>query len=1007
MPFNRLQETENLRSQLNQIEDFKINYDADMLISVELLLFTASQLDINVSVESLWSLCSGYDYPIIPKYKDIKIIDHLRVLVPEFRTKQIWLIKLKEYWLVPEKYRLYSSVGSSIIIKNNDMKYLTNRDKIYSELLTNELSPTKNDSDFLIKGDFEYLRTINSVRYSFKGSINEEYKTTRLPKYRKKGNLSFSLPMDLDDTVKEMDQLNPEGNYSKRLENFSLRSLHQSERKTFNFNGTQHIAGGLSAGKSSWMVIESYRQIKQNGAKLGFVEGSVNQVLSRVMEFRRLGINAVPLIGKGGRKQHEKRFLSYLPNTIEGLEEEHQHLKSVSDTCTIKALAGDFERNNFYPCNSLLQKSKKKKLCPLAHTCGIYHEWTELLDADVWITTASALLMTKIPPAIDQYERTLYEAMYDLLDVIFIDEVDAVQKQFDEKFCVEIDAFGHAGLFFENILEENGRLLTGRYNQFAGNSLIQNWQHNVSDLNKSVWSLFEKLKKSPSIKLKLKSKIVFPNIITSWIIQMVKMDDFKKKKIEAELNSVTKSNSGLGKYYKEFWNNLDKRVDHLQLSYDYLFEGEQFDKEEEIKNMLEFYFYFSKADSHLKYLLQFYPALQNILGMEYNLNHLLAAKKDLSPLMVDAMTGSFIGYRYSESDDGVGKFKIIEYSGVGRLLLTEWTNFFENITGNKGPSIVLLSGTSYAPGSSHYHIIENPKWALLSNIPKSKITQRFINLYDENKEFIKISGSSVGDRPSKLSKLLKTAKNHILQELIKLKVEKRRLLLVVNSYEDVNIVGKVLGNMKEFQGKYKLLTNQLDGTNDDVEYSRFEIEKFRATDEIILVVPLMAISRGYNILDEENGALFGSCFFLVRPYPVPNDMSYIIQTIHSFLPNYLEEIQNLGKQYDEGIRHLRYRSIGRLEMMYQTPYFWKLLNEKERMSLAWYIFIPVWQMIGRMLRGGRDARIYYLDGSFHNASNSELSLLKYWKNYFTNNKQDELFQELYGPFIESIESIIL
>ena len=128
------------------------------------------------------------------------------------------------------------------------------------------------------------------------------------------------------------------------------------------------------------------------------------------------------------------------------LTQSFHSLVSISDLCTLKALANDFERNNYYPCKSI-QQGDKTVLCPLANTCGVYKEWTELLDADVWVATTASLINSSIPSIIDPFERTIYEAMYDLLDIIFVDEADAVQKQLDEQFTVEVDAFGNKNSF--------------------------------------------------------------------------------------------------------------------------------------------------------------------------------------------------------------------------------------------------------------------------------------------------------------------------------------------------------------------------------------------------------------------------------------------------------------------------------------------------------------------------------------------------------------------------------
>ena len=57
----------------------------------------------------------------------------------------------------------------------------------------------------------------------------------------------------------------------------------------------------------------------------------------------------------------------------------------------------------------------------------------------------------------------------------------------------------------------------------------------------------------------------------------------------------------------------------------------------------------------------------------------------------------------------------------------------------------------------------------------------------------------------------------------------------------------------------------------------------------------MALERGYNILNEESKAAIGSVYFLVRPMPVPNDISIIINKINS------KTIEMLNNKYSESI----------------------------------------------------------------------------------------------------------
>lgn len=141
-------------------------------------------------------------------------------------------------------------------------------------------------------------------------------------------------------------------------------------------------------------------------------------------------------------------------------------LSLVSDRCTIKALANDYERNNYFPCNNLKVGSNKLK-CPLAHTCGVYKEVSNLIQAEVWVATSASILKSKLPAVVDPFERTVYEAMYDLLDVIFVDEADHVQKQFDEVFITEFPVFGNGNNLFEIEISKFMQKTTGQYRKYA------------------------------------------------------------------------------------------------------------------------------------------------------------------------------------------------------------------------------------------------------------------------------------------------------------------------------------------------------------------------------------------------------------------------------------------------------------------------------------------------------------------------------------------------------------
>lgn len=101
------------------------------------------------------------------------------------------------------------------------------------------------------------------------------------------------------------------------------------------------------------------------------------------------------------------------------------------------------------------------------------------------------------------------------------------------------------------------------------------------------------------------------------------------------------------------------------------------------------------------------------------------------------------------------------------------------------------------------------------------------------------------------------------------KGSKRRVLLIVNSYDDVKDVAEALRLKSAWAGRYRQLTRSAEG-KDDTAYMRSELERFVHETADILIAPLLAISRGYNILDENKGSLlvrFSSWCVLI-PFPM-------------------------------------------------------------------------------------------------------------------------------------------
>jgi len=1019
----KLNEFERIRSIVEFLTKNEETSDViQTIIHVELMAVGCHLIDKNINLYDAWSLLTGYDEPIIPKNVDKKIIARLRILFSRFVGQSYWEKEIEKYREVPRKYRLIdiSNQGSFTFLKPT---FDPDRKEVYEEILKNPISKTENKLEFASAGPFTYSRVIENKEHHFYGEIPSNWikKNKRLRRYNPKSHAYFDLNFDWLKIAKEMDlQIQSETNeWQKRSKNIRLISKDKS-RQQFVYKGVQHIVGGLAAGKSTFRMINTYWLVRKKGLKVGMIENSVAQVNERVQELRKLGIRAVPIIGIKERKKHLNNYLS--SQRVHSVEDllSHDTIASLSDICIIQSISEDIRKDEkiFYPCKSLYQgiyKRKNRKLCPLSYMCGVYKDWSELVDAEVWVTTPSATLHSRIPPMIDPYERLIYEAMYDLLDVIFVDEADIVQKLFEEAFLKEHEAFGNPENLVEKLVKQLDEI-RGNYG-LADNHLLVQWRKNLYHLQESIWSLYAAIKKSKKTRSFLKNQVIYLNYLIHDISKTItKNDDEQEKVAELMRQFVKKANYlSIGNSEERLHNliNVLSDKEKRKLIDDWLQNISKLvsinEKVEVLYSKIEFFVYLAHIENSLKYILHFYTIVQKYLNSDVEVP-LLHQIHDFIPFIKEAMTAVMFGYRYeTEESKETGQFKIIQYLAVGRELLTRWSTIYENADEKIGPAVVLLSGTSYAPKSLHYHLELEPNWYIQSSQTVSNLTQHFLEIRDSenNEEVINVSGVfDPTKRNTNLKKIVGYLSNKIELELEywKSKGEERKVLLLTNSYDDVSVVGEALIEQPLWNGRYRLLSQN--NKNDEIWFPRTNIERFVDTEADILVAPILSISRGYNILNKDRtGALFGSAFFLIRPYPVPNDLSYYVQILHGTLPIYLEEIQKEGLHYVEAMRKLRKRSRGHFEYLYEKADFWSLLSKKEKIVLSWYTFIPIWQTIGRLMRGGKDARIFYCDAKFMDKGNGNLSMIEYWSKMMSENEQDSIFLSLYEPFVNSIKQL--
>jgi hypothetical protein len=143
----------------------------------------------------------------------------------------------------------------------------------------------------------------------------------------------------------------------------------------------------------------------------------------------------------------------------------------------------------------------------------------------------------------------------------------------------------------------------------------------------------------------------------------------------------------------------------------------------------------------------------------------------------------------------------------------------------------------------------------------------------------------------------------------------------------------------------------------------------------ILVAPLMAVERGHNILNAQRNAAFGTALFLARPHPRPDDLALAVFAINDWATRFARDEPGLAQgtfsklvttAADLDAAGLAFRHVARAEWrrLLSRRYIYSRLSVHEKTSFTWDQLVTIWQVIGRLVRGGVPARVVFVDARF-------------------------------------------
>jgi hypothetical protein len=362
---------------------------------------------------------------------------------------------------------------------------------------------------------------------------------------------------------------------------------------------------------------------------------------------------------------------------------------------------------------------------------------------------------------------------------------------------------------------------------------------------------------------------------------------------------------------------------------------------------------------------------------------------DLVSVVPDSPMGNVLGFQYVEdgetgTDGGLGEFRFFRYSGVGRMLLVGLPDLFP--ADGPGPHTLLLSGTSWAGTSPRYHVdvpvgaILRPSREKLDEIARTTFSLD-IQTAGERSTPVWVSGRYGDERNAALRHMVTALTQpgpgpgnpcRLERERDALAVGRQKLLLLVGSYAEARLVTDALVRAKPSwsdQVRCLIGDDELEsGWESSHLLRRSDVAEFGTDDAWILVAPVLAVERGHNILNVTGVAALGAAFFLVRPHPRPRDLGYVTQRINQFA------LQQMRGRFAGGCPpHERLSAAGtnRRRMAQQQwrrllhmRVAYSQLDDDERKRVAWTQLVTIWQVVGRLLRGGQAAKVYFCDAAF-------------------------------------------
>lgn len=842
-------------------------------------------------------------------------------------------------------------------------------------------------------------------------------------------------------------------------------------------DGMTHLIGMVSSGKSTLMSVLSVWMARHD-LRVTLVVGSVIEALSRAKLFSDLGLSVAPILGRTNRERHTNRLHRILAAESpfeSSLQHQHIGFRWLSTICPLDGLRDNQPQPlpaKYQPCQNLYlldDKGRRKDYaCPVYNDCSFHQAQRDLVDASIWITTSYGLVYRQVDKQLNVEDIRFFELVYRCSDLVIIDEADQVQVQLDMMFSPNQILVSRGQTAWLNQLFQ--RVVT-QLNQEGlaqvAHKDVANWCQAINVANTVTTKIYALLQSEITLRRQVEQ-----DYFSDWILferlaeRLIK--DWKAQRQQPD--SATTLPEIFETYLKD---PLGEKQDHPLVALAqkslastnndrtrqeiaaWLAEQAEFTatlsdaERQQVAIQFEFALLVTVLQDRLNYIVYNWKQVEVPLKLEGGSSLMFhRPPRDYESLMPNAPMGNILAFQYIRSlgnSNEPGQLRFFRFMGVGRWLLLRFHEIFA-ADGLAGPHVLLLSGTSWAGTSPGQHV-QVPVNGILQ-APDEEIRAieqsvfQFKPFYDREGQPIRISGLNGQARIAALKEVLhQLARQHKLshtsrleQERDRLPERRQRILLVVGSYHEARIAREYLESIRsDLQGQILNLVADDDEFESDFDrgmsLQRGLVHQFSQTGGWILIAPLLAIERGHNILNEDYQAAIGAAYFLVRPHPRPDDISLPIQFLNRWAIErsadvtwLAEQLPNQSLSLDEVASVFRKRAFRYWRHLLRMPMVYSTLPDYERRAVTWSQLVTIWQLIGRLIRGGSQARIYFCDAPFalntayqeDQNDDPQTSLLVSFKDvlrpYCTDtskiSKQERaLVRALYGPFYTALKNM--